>query len=151
VRAAVALSARLKADRETPKPLKKCTFGKRRSGPVLLAQLLPKPLVIRLDAAPTRDPAMTSCAAAPAYRLDASADDELSGRVRRFFSLLNLAPLRRIRVQASGDTVIIEGTVRTFYERQVAIACAQRVAGVRHVIDNIRVSDDWPRSWGRSA
>lgn len=47
--------------------------------------------------------------------------------------------LRRIRVDMAGDTVILAGRVRTFYERQIAVERSRRVAGVIQVDDRIEV------------
>jgi osmotically-inducible protein OsmY len=46
-----------------------------------------------------------------------------------------------ISVQANDGIVELTGVVPSFYLRQLAIACARRVAGVREVIDHIHVED----------
>lgn len=79
---------------------------------------------------PFSSAANTSCAE--------SADD-LSRRVCLFLTSANLPGLRRVRVDVVEDTVVIAGRVRTFYERQIAIERARRVAGVIQVDDQIEV------------
>lgn len=60
-------------------------------------------------------------------------------RLHLFLSAANMPGLRRIRIDVSGDTVILSGRVRTFYERQTAVERSQRVAGVIQVDDQIEV------------
>jgi osmotically-inducible protein OsmY len=69
------------------------------------------------------------------------ADDTLARRVRQFLEGLKLAVVRRVRVGAQDGGVTVEGSVRSFYERQLVIACIKRVAEVRHVVDRIEVQD----------
>jgi len=71
----------------------------------------------------------------PAARLD------LEQRVRQFLSSANIPALRHIGVQINGNTVVLSGYVQTFYEKQMAIAFARRVAGVVDVIDSIDVAN----------
>ena len=67
--------------------------------------------------------------------------NELSRRVGLFLANANIPGLRRIRVDVDGDTVILFGRVRTFYERQVAVERSRRVAGVIQIEDQIEVDD----------
>jgi len=53
--------------------------------------------------------------------------------------MLQYAVLRQTRVHVDNGIVSIVGTVHSFYERQLAIACVQRVAGVREVLDRLSV------------
>ncbi|MEM6462586.1 MAG: BON domain-containing protein [Pseudomonadota bacterium] len=46
----------------------------------------------------------------------------------------------QITVSVSGDTVTLEGCVRDLYERDLVEDAAWSAAGVRHVVDNIRIS-----------
>jgi osmotically-inducible protein OsmY len=71
--------------------------------------------------------------------LDSAFDDDLVHRVRLFLETLHLPALRRVRVEVENGVVIIEGRVGSFHERQLALACVRRVAGVRQIVDNIRV------------
>jgi osmotically-inducible protein OsmY len=49
--------------------------------------------------------------------------------------------LARVSVRANDGIVELAGVVPSFYLRQLAIACARRVAGVQAVIDQIHVED----------
>jgi osmotically-inducible protein OsmY len=67
---------------------------------------------------------------------------DLELRVRNFLDGRNIPGLRRLGVEASAGQVTLRGRVRTFYEKQLAIHCCQRVAGVTHVVDAIEVCRD---------
>jgi osmotically-inducible protein OsmY len=67
---------------------------------------------------------------------------ELEQRVRNFLDGRNVPGLRRLGVAAFDGEVTIFGRVRTFYEKQLALHCCQRVAGVIHVVDAIEVGGD---------
>jgi hypothetical protein len=67
-------------------------------------------------------------------------DRELERRVRNFLAQRSVPGLRRLAVEADGDSVQLRGIVRTYYEKQLAVHCCQRVAGVLRVIDSIEVS-----------
>ena len=47
--------------------------------------------------------------------------------------------LRSVCVEMDGDSVILSGKVRSFYQKQLCISGAQRVAGVYHFVDRIDV------------
>ncbi len=66
-------------------------------------------------------------------------EDDLAMRVRNFLDGRNIPGLRRLGVTVSAGQVTLFGRVRTFYEKQLALHCCQRVAGVIHVIDAIEV------------
>jgi osmotically-inducible protein OsmY len=68
-------------------------------------------------------------------------DTELSNRVQSSLGTLRLVA-RNIDAKVGKGAVVVEGTVRSFYERQLAIACVRRVAGVRQVVDLIHVTND---------
>jgi osmotically-inducible protein OsmY len=53
------------------------------------------------------------------------------------------AGLRRgqIRVEEDEGTVVLSGVVRRYYDRQIALKCAQHVIGVRRVVDKIVVQE----------
>src|SRR5687768_15443332 len=63
---------------------------------------------------------------------------ELEQRVKAYL-LATRAELARVRVRADGSTVKLTGQVATFYLRQLALAAAQRVAGVQCVADDLDV------------
>jgi osmotically-inducible protein OsmY len=70
---------------------------------------------------------------------DVAADDQLRQRVS--LHLLNAAHLyvRKLKVHARDGVVCLYGTVPTYYVRQLGVACAQQVDGVRVVVDEIDV------------
>lgn len=82
---------------------------------------------------------------------DPTADEELARRVTQFLRSQRPELLRRIELAAEDGIVTVQGTLRTFYERQLAIACIGRVAGVRRVVDFVVVMDDVPPRLGRIA
>jgi len=67
---------------------------------------------------------------------------DLELRIRNFLDGRNIPGLRRIGVVVVGGQVTVQGRVRTFYEKQLALHCCQRVAGVIHVVDAIEVGSD---------
>jgi osmotically-inducible protein OsmY len=73
-------------------------------------------------------------------------DKELAKRVRLFLCV-NRNGFRRIVVLSEGGVVRLCGLVKSFYVRQMALMLAQRVAGVRQVVDNLEVdlSESLPR------
>ncbi len=60
---------------------------------------------------------------------------------RRVLLLLgaNRTGFRRITVWAEERTVSLSGSVRSFFDRQSAVALAKQVVGVRRVVDNLVV------------
>jgi osmotically-inducible protein OsmY len=65
--------------------------------------------------------------------------DELACRVSADLSASNFPRLRHVSVEAHWDTVTLRGELASFYERQIAVARAERVPGVTRVIDHLRV------------
>ncbi len=76
----------------------------------------------------------------------AAANDELLRRVRQFLIGSNLPGLRHIVVEVEGDTVVLWGSVRMFYEKQLAVRLSRRVAGVIQVVDLIEAWGYMPRA-----
>jgi len=65
---------------------------------------------------------------------------ELSRRVRLYLRATRLE-FGAVEVEAVDDSVVrLSGSLGSFYSRQLAVAAARRVAGVRRVIDEISVS-----------
>ena len=65
-------------------------------------------------------------------------DRELASRVELYLGTTRPA-LSGVRVDAGQGTVRLNGKVPTFHLRQLAVAAARRVAGVRHVVDELSV------------
>jgi len=65
-------------------------------------------------------------------------DADLVRRVRLFLTA-NRGGLSELGVWAQSGTIGLSGRVRSFYLRQMAIALAKQVAGVRRVVDDLEV------------
>ncbi|MCG8586001.1 MAG: BON domain-containing protein [Pirellulales bacterium] len=79
-----------------------------------------------------------------------SSDHELESRVRVFLAGLKLPGLRNVSVDVDGGIATVGGTVASFHEKQLATHCCQRVAGVVHVVNDIRVAPPSPRGRSRT-
>jgi osmotically-inducible protein OsmY len=75
-----------------------------------------------------------------------SEDHQLARRVKLFLAHQPRPALRYLRIEAQGSTVTLQGLVTTYYERQLALQCSRRVAGVRELIDEIVVQEIAPPS-----
>ncbi len=71
----------------------------------------------------------------------ASADAELQRRVMAYLATRNFHSFRRLTVRAERGVVSLTGRLGSYYERQVAIQSARRVAGVTRILDHIAVND----------
>ena len=49
--------------------------------------------------------------------------------------------LRRLEVEIHGGAAVVKGRVRTYYEKQLATCCCQRVVGVLRVINEVQVAE----------
>lgn len=67
---------------------------------------------------------------------------DLEARVRQFLHFVNRPSLRQLDVQVEGNTVVLNGRVRTFHEKQMATEFARRVAGVVRVVNLVDVYDE---------
>ena len=66
-------------------------------------------------------------------------ESDLKRRIDIFLTQKGISPSSRLHVDVGYDTVTFEGTVDSFYERQLCLAC-QHVPGVRNVVDGLKVS-----------
>jgi hypothetical protein len=67
------------------------------------------------------------------------APEDLATRVKLSLAHRN-RELGRLTVDATGpETIHLSGALRSFYLRQLAVATAKHVSGVRHVSDGIHV------------
>ncbi len=82
-----------------------------------------------------------NAASAVSTRSDRSKHREhgLSRRVTERLWSSNLPGLRRVWVEVRRDTVVLHGKLKSFHERQVAVARAAEVSGVARVIDVLEV------------
>ncbi len=67
------------------------------------------------------------------------ADRELERRVATFLASWHFPSLRNLRVEAQGGTVVLQGRVGSYYEKQLTQQCCRRVAGVVELIDRVQV------------
>ncbi len=69
--------------------------------------------------------------------------DNNSGEIkRRIINLLcqrGVSSVQRLNIEVENGTVIVQGTVASFYERQVCLSCCQHVPGVFRLVDEIKV------------
>ena len=55
---------------------------------------------------------------------------ELALRLRTFLSQRGVSSMRRISIEVQDGTVMLRGTVSSFYERQLCLACTRHIPGV---------------------
>ena len=70
-----------------------------------------------------------------------AADRELERRIKNFLQGRNPPALRDLEVEVRNGTAVVTGLVSTFYQKQLATSCCQRVAGVLSVLNEVRVID----------
>ncbi|MCA9266963.1 MAG: BON domain-containing protein [Planctomycetales bacterium] len=71
---------------------------------------------------------------------DAATNDmDLVQRVRNFLLSKQMRSLRHVDVAANEGRVVLRGQVGSFYEKQLCLNCARRVAGVAELVDEISV------------
>ncbi len=73
-----------------------------------------------------------------------AADRELQRRIVNFLFEKGLWSLQHLETEVHGGVAVIKGRVRTYYEKQLATCCCQRVAGVLRVINDVCVLDVAP-------
>jgi hypothetical protein len=79
---------------------------------------------------------------------DTYSDEQLSRRVHNYLASRQPAGGNSVEVRASGGIVTVRGSVSSFYQRQLYIHGAQRVAGVLRVVDEIDVRPPARELWG---
>lgn len=94
-----------------------------------------------MTASPADNPQETPAMIPDATRFDAPKELTLSDRVSAFLEMRGGLRSDQIRVSEHDGAIVLEGAVRRYYDRQVALTCAQHVSGVRHVIDRIVVRE----------
>jgi carbon storage regulator len=70
-----------------------------------------------------------------------AADCELERRLKSFLEGLSLPALRDLEIEVRDGAAVITGRVRTFYHKQLATSCCQRVAGILNVLNQVQVTD----------
>jgi len=66
-------------------------------------------------------------------------DVDLAENVAAYLISLKVAALQKLDVETRGPTVILRGTVNSFFEKQLALLCPQRIPGIKQLIDEIEV------------
>jgi len=66
-------------------------------------------------------------------------DGDLKRRVSNFLATRQHARLLRLDVDVNDGIVTLQGRLASFYEKQLALSCCQRVAGVRQLVDEVEV------------
>ena len=67
------------------------------------------------------------------------ADSDLRRRIVNFLFERGPTSLGHLETEVHGGVAVITGRVHTYYEKQLATCCCQRVAGVLEVINEVRV------------
>lgn len=67
-------------------------------------------------------------------------DDDLKRRIVNFLGQRQIPALRHVEVTVDEGTVVIQGKVSSFYEKQLCLNCCQRVAGVVSIDDQVMVA-----------
>jgi len=77
-------------------------------------------------------------------RMDAvlanSQDLDLESRVLNYLLGYRMPALRSIEVEARNGVVTLRGSVPTYYQKQLALNCCRRVAGVVELIEEVDVA-----------
>lgn len=68
-----------------------------------------------------------------------SDDSSLARRVKNYLIGYKMPGLRDVEVEADNGTVTLRGQVHSYYQRQLAIHCCRRVAGVNQLVDELEV------------
>lgn len=68
-----------------------------------------------------------------------AADLDLKRRVHSYLQGRQVPSLRDLQVQAQAGRVVLSGRVSSFYEKQLALNCCRRVAGVYELVDCVEV------------
>ncbi len=68
------------------------------------------------------------------------ASRDLGSRVRDFLTGCKVGSA--VKVREHEGTVVLEGTVASFYHRQLCLSCRTRVQGVLQIVDKLQVC--WP-------
>ncbi len=67
-------------------------------------------------------------------------NDDLGRRVSNFLNSRHFDSFRDLDIEVNNGAVIISGKLNNYHEKQVALSCCQRVAGVVTLVDRIKVA-----------
>ena len=65
-------------------------------------------------------------------------DSDLKRRVELLLQQKGVASLPKLNIEVEGGQVMLQGTVGSFYERQLCLCC-QHIVGVSRVVDELKV------------
>jgi osmotically-inducible protein OsmY len=71
----------------------------------------------------------------------ATKDDLVAVRVIHALSQSGYGELRRLRCECQRGTVLLQGTVRSYFMKQMAQATAGRINGVQRIDNRLRVQE----------
>ena len=66
---------------------------------------------------------------------------DVTGRLRILLSESPIAEVRKVRVEQDGDTVMLDGHVRTFYAKQMAQETIRGATRGLHIDNRVRVEE----------
>jgi osmotically-inducible protein OsmY len=66
-------------------------------------------------------------------------DEDLRQRIESFLKSRHFPDFETLHVDVHDGSVTLSGSLRSYYEKQVALNSCQRVAGVLTLIDNVDV------------
>ena len=66
-------------------------------------------------------------------------DRDLQRRIVNFLHEKGPPNLRYLEVEVRTGVATVKGQVRTYYEKQLATCCCQRVAGVLQIVNDVKV------------
>ncbi len=72
--------------------------------------------------------------------IDSGIRDEL-GRLRLLLAESPLSDVRHVRVERKGNEVLLRGSVRSFYAKQMAQETVRRAAGDLQIVNTVDVND----------
>ena len=66
---------------------------------------------------------------------------DVTGRLRILLSESPITEIRKVRVEQDGDTVMLDGHVRTFYAKQMAQETIRGATRGLHIDNRVRVEE----------
>ena len=66
-------------------------------------------------------------------------DQNMRRQIVNFLRHRGIRNLHRVEINVAGGTVVLQGRVNSFYEKQLCLNCSQRIPGVLKIIDKLEV------------
>lgn len=67
-------------------------------------------------------------------------DEDIAIRVWEFLRRQHFRALHDLKISVTEGTLTLEGTVGSFYEKQIALTICKRTLGVQNFVDEIKVA-----------